>query len=241
MTAETFTREAQERLKQYLSRPGYIIPIGLGDKEAAGSVAAINLAISGTLTDDIPECMSQVIGKWVINVQDRMPEELRNSERWKTALVYAAGTGRDYEDERFDMLVRWMWTTVLPSVQPTADKHGFGEQWRHMCDTRTEAATRNLYRVIFKRCGNPTRRIGQYDFPEDAFEAAYAAVNAADVARAKVKDDINVELSYISAMAFTLSHVIDASNDPNIWERFNPPGLLEHLVWYKAIGRVVYA
>jgi hypothetical protein len=33
-----------------------------------------------------------------------------------------------------------MWGTVLPSLQPVADKNGFGEEWRVMCETRTEAA-----------------------------------------------------------------------------------------------------
>ena len=59
---------------------------------------------------------------------------------------------------------------------------------------------------------------------DNDYAAAFAAINAGD-----------------SEVAFTMSYVLDMSNDPNIWERFNPVGLLEHLVWYKAIGRVVYA
>ena len=243
MTAATFTSEAQEHLKQYLGRPGYIIPTGLGTKEAACSVAAINLAISSELADHIPDCMSRVIGEWIIYVQDRMPSEMRNSERWKTALVYAPGTGRDHEYERFDMIVNWMWTTVLPSLQPVIDKHDFGDQWRHMCEQRTEVDAREVHRAIFKKYTATNCPTGAY---EAAYAAAYAgdvakaAHDAADVARTKVMGDINVNLFDVTAMASILTNVNDASNDPNIWERLNPVGLFEHLVWYKAIGRVVY-
>ena len=109
MNAITFTREAQERLKAYLGRSGYRIPVGLGNEEAACSIAAINIAISGQLTARIPDCMSRVIAKWIITTQDVMPDELRNSERWKAALVLAAGTGRALERERSDIVVDCMW------------------------------------------------------------------------------------------------------------------------------------
>ena len=238
MPAANFTYAAQARLKRYLNRPGYIIPSGLGEKHSACSVAAINLAINGELTDSIPDCMSRVIGRWIIEVQDRMPSELRNSERWKTALVYAPGTGRHYEDERTNMLLDWMWRTVLPAGQPVADKHGFGEKWRHMCEQRTKEAANELPRAILEATsGAPTYSHFSPDCAEkvpmlyevsrycssSAYAAAFAAINAGD-----------------SKVGFAMSYVLDMSNDPNIWDRFNPIGLLEHLVWYKAIGRVVY-
>ena len=83
------------------------IPRGLGTEEAACSVAAINLALSGELTDRVPECMSPIIGRWIIGVQDRMPAEIRNSQEWRELLPFAAGTGRDrdFEWARFRVLV----------------------------------------------------------------------------------------------------------------------------------------
>ena len=81
--------------------------------------------------------MSAVIGRWVIDVQDAMPEDLRNSDDWKAALVRAAGTGRNHERERLDIILEWMWTTALPSLQPLADEYRLGEQWRQMCIERS--------------------------------------------------------------------------------------------------------
>jgi hypothetical protein len=74
---QTFTQEHRAKLEQYLAT--HTLPSGLGTKESACSIAAINLAVSGTLTDDIPDCMSEVLGKATIRLQDAMPSEMRNS------------------------------------------------------------------------------------------------------------------------------------------------------------------
>lgn len=117
---------------------------GLGTKEKACSIAAINLALTGKLTDTIPDCMSVVVGKWVIGVQDAAPASVcRDNPRWRALLPLAAGTGREREKERLDVLMEWMWGTVLPLVQPIADAIGFGAKWRELCEKRTpEAAAR---------------------------------------------------------------------------------------------------
>ena len=79
---------------------GMTLPSGVGTKESACSIAAINLALTGRLTDRIPDCMSEVVGKWIIVVQDAMPDKMRNSPAWKSLLPLAAGTGREREPER---------------------------------------------------------------------------------------------------------------------------------------------
>ncbi len=115
------------------------IPSGLGDKEEACSIAGINLALSGELTDEIPECMSLVIGKWIIAIQDGMPDAMRNSTEWKALLPLAAGTGREHEAERAAIVLDWMWS-VLAYLQPLADAKGFGDAWRTMCIVKTASA-----------------------------------------------------------------------------------------------------
>ena len=116
------------------------IPSGVGSKENDCSIAAINLALTGKLTDVIPDCMSVAIGRWIIKVQDSAPADLRNSERWRRLLPLAAGTGRDRDAERCSVALDWMWSVALPRLKPLADKHGFGESWQKMCDLRTDAA-----------------------------------------------------------------------------------------------------
>src|SRR5580692_5184621 len=136
MTPITLIQE--QKIREYVN--SHHLPKGLGTTEEACSIAAINLALSGELTDSIPECMSEVIGRWIISVQDSMPDEMRNSQAWKDLLPYAAGTGRDYEQERLKIVLNWMWEDVLPLVQPVADKHGFGKQWKTMCIEKTSKA-----------------------------------------------------------------------------------------------------
>jgi hypothetical protein len=95
---QTFTQEHKAKLEQYLAT--HTLPSGLGSKESACSIAAINLAVSGELTDEIPDCMSGVLGTAAVVLQDAMPSEMRNSLRYKTLLPDMAGTGREHEQER---------------------------------------------------------------------------------------------------------------------------------------------
>src|SRR6476661_3832939 len=99
----TFPEDAAARLTHYLAT--HHLPTGIGTKEEACSIAAINLALTGKLTDRIPECMSPVIGKWIIRIQDAMPDEMRNSAAWKALLPAAAGTGRDREADRLRIIM----------------------------------------------------------------------------------------------------------------------------------------
>src|SRR5688500_7946885 len=130
----TLTKADQKKIRDFLKNRH--IPSGLGSKEEACSIAAINLALSGELTDDIPECMSDVIGKWIITVQDKMPDDMRNSKEWRRLLPLAAGTGREHEAERLEIVLDWM-VDELKKVQPIADQYGFGSEWKTMTDERT--------------------------------------------------------------------------------------------------------
>ena len=210
MNATTFARLAQKRLEAYLARPGYIIPSGLGDEESACSIAAINLAIDNKLTDIIPRCMSAEIGLWVISAQDAMPSEMRNSKRWKAALVRAAGSGRNHEDERLDMLFDWMWTTVLPTVQPTADKYGFGDEWQRMCNERSSKAA-----------------YAAQDAIEDAIDKGGALADFVATAVSHLIQAIGYSqpATHVTRVAVNLGMLNDVT-----WERFDPIGLLERLI-----------
>ena len=164
-----FTPEHRAKLEQYLA--GHELSEGLGNKENACSLAAINLAISGMLSDDIPHCMSEVLGHATIQLQDALPATMRNSDRFKKLLPDMAGTGRERDDERLAILMDWMWGTVLPELQPIADAHGFGSEWRKMCDERTTEAARAARATA-------TAAAARADY------AAAAAASAASAARA---------------------------------------------------------
>ncbi len=111
----------------------------MGSKESACSIAGINLALSGRMTGLVPDCMSNVVGRWIISVQDRMPDAMRNSDAWRKLLPHAAcrmphaaGTGSELEDERLAMILDWMVDVVLVDIQEDADRLGFGEKWAAM-------------------------------------------------------------------------------------------------------------
>lgn len=162
----TITQEQTAAIAAKLE--GMALPQGLGDENAACSIAAINLALTGKLTDEIPACMSEVVGKWIIGVQDSMPHEMRNSARWKSLLPLAAGTGREREQERLALILDWMWGTVLPSVQPIAEAHNCGAEWLTMTTERSATAAKAAKAAAWA-----------------ARAAAWAAWRAADAAKAK--------------------------------------------------------
>jgi len=138
-----YTAEHRAKLEDYLAN--HSLPEGIGHEESACTVAAINLAISGKLTDRIPDCMSKVLGRAAIRLQDDMPDDMRNSQRYKTLIPNMAGSGRTLEKERLAVLMDWMWSMVLPQLQSIADEGGYGEQWQIMCRKRTKKAARAAY------------------------------------------------------------------------------------------------
>ncbi|WP_425155522.1 hypothetical protein [Candidatus Palauibacter sp.] len=185
--ATVWTDEADARLRAYLATPGRHIPTGLGTKDAACSVAAINLALTGELSGDVPGCMSKVIGRWIVVTQDKMPDAVRNSEGWRALLPLAAGTGREREAARLRVVMNWMWS-VLARAQPVADEHGFGGAWRAMCEQRTKDAARAAARATgpaataARATARATARAAAW---ATASAAAYAAAYAAAKAAAK--------------------------------------------------------
>ena len=207
-----FTEQHRENLNAYLKDRE--IPKGTGTKESACSVAAINLAISGKLTDDIPDCMSDVLGEAVIHIQDAMPNEIRNSKEYKALLPDMAGTGREHEKERLSILLDWMWGTVLPQVQPIADKEGFGGEWKTMCEERTYNAASAAERAVSTAsCYAP---------------AASAAASASRAANATASTARAAE-----AACCAVGSAVKASNGDNFWKAVDPISLLKRMTYLK--------
>ena len=208
-----WTQRADARLRDYLA--SHELVAGIGTEESACSVAAINLALTGKVTDTIPKCMSKVIGQWMIVVQDAMPSEMRNSSGWKCLLPMAAGTGRDREEERLALIMDWMWGTVLPDLQSVADQGGFGAEWRTMCVEKSPKAARDAAWAAAWAAGDAARDAAWAAWA--ARDAAWAAWAARDAARAA------------GAARDAARAARDAARDA-AWERYDPVGLLARLV-----------
>ena len=216
----TISSQQQQAIAAKLAQ--MVLPRGLGTEDNACSIAAINLALTGELSDDIPPCMSEVIGRWIIIVQDRMPAEMRNSAEWKHLLPLAAGTGREREQERAGIILAWMWETVLPIVQPVADIGGFGEEWKKMLSEQTleaaDAAASAANAVDYTSAANAADNVF---YAVDAAASAARTTNAAD----------NVFYAVKAVVYAARTANASAACNHSAWEVINPCGLLEKLIF----------
>ena len=211
-----WTQEADARLRDYLA--SHELADGIGTEESACSVAAINLALTEKVTDTIPMCMSEVIGQWMIVVQDAMPSEMRNSSGWKCLLPMAAGTGHEREEERLALIMDWMWGTVLPDLQSVADRGGFGAEWRMMCVEKSPKAAGAAGAAWAARAARAAAWAAARDAARDAV-AAGAAARAARAAAWAAARDAARDAAWDAVAAGAAA-----------WERYDPVGLLARLV-----------
>jgi primosomal protein N' len=204
------------------------LPAGMGDEDDACSIAAINLALTGELTDNIPDCMSTAIGCWIVVAQDAMPDAMRNSKEWKTLLPFAAGTGREHESERLALIMDWMWGTVLPTLQPLADENGFGGKWTAMCREKTEAAA---WAAAWAAWAAKAAQAAWAAKAAQAAEVARAA-KAAEVARAaKAAAEVAQAAETATwAAVWAAAARPEAAARAAVWGLFDPCGLLARLI-----------
>ena len=202
-----YTTDQRLSLEAYLTT--HFLPQGLGDEQSACTLAAINLAMSGKLTDDIPDCMSEVLGCAAIRLQDAMSTEMRNSQRYKRLIPDMPGTGRAQEQERLAILMDWMWSVVLPQIQPIADNGGFGDEWRLMCQDKTAAPARA---AVYAAADAADAAVDVADAAFDAAVAAYASAAARAAAAAAV-------------------YAARAAARADFWETIDPIGVLERMTY----------
>ena len=205
----TITTDQQNKITKTLEEMP-VICIGLGTREAACSVAAINLALSGELIDDIPACMSEMLGGWINQIQEAMPASVRNSQRWRSLLPLAAGTGREWEKERLSIIMEWMWSIVLPQLLPIAKEKGFSVEWARMLRDRDNAAA---------ACAASASRA----------KAASAAAAAAHAAHATYAASASSAIYSAVTVAYTAISFVTADR-AQYWENIDPCGLLEKLI-----------
>lgn len=151
----TITAEQEQAIADLLARTPHLAE-GMGTETRPCSVAAINLALTGSLTGAIPECMSQVIGRWIVLVQDAAPADIcRDHPRWRELLPLAAGTGREHEVERCDAVVAWMWDVLaLPEVVEAvhgAARGAWDKMLRERTPTAASAAAADLRAAAYDR------------------------------------------------------------------------------------------
>ena len=228
-----WTPEAEARLRDYLARPDYVIPKGIGTRDAACSIGAINLSLRDSLTSDIPSCMSDIIGTWIISVQDAMPDEIRNAQEWRDLLPLAAGTGRLHETERMVIVLEWMWDTVLRQFRRYADEAGFQGEWRRMLEKRTQDA------VIVAFSAAEDAKIRATVLPS---EMDSSSARKYQIGKAGELAGLVVSYTFQSLPRGRLQHVVSAADWLSMfglegrvewiarWTMMDPVGLLRRLI-----------
>jgi hypothetical protein len=235
----TITIEQRETIAKKLA--DMELSFGLGDEKSACSVAAINIALRGKLSAEIPPCMSEVIGQWIILVQDGMPRDMRNSEEWKSLLPLAAGTGREKEEERRDVVLDWMWRIVLPTLQPVADSNGFGDMWKYMIAMRTSSKmpeigkarkTALLPEFVLTRVIDAAKRAQQAERSSRTGESfSYTASQVA-----KTTWTVSEAIARYAVLCKETSEeaiVAERASKKSTWAQFNPCALLKTLIEVK--------
>jgi hypothetical protein len=215
MKSNMLTADQLAAVRRRLLKQGHI-PTGLGTDDEACTIAAINLALTGELTDDDPsECMCPVIRRWTITVQDRMPADIRDSREWREAAVQIAGSRSTSEVERLrvEEIIAWMWDALADEAVLAAIPAGARKAWDEMLTKRTPGAAANAAYV-----NNAAYA--------DAAWAAWAA-NAAYVNNAAYADAAWANnAAYYAAYAAYYASYADADA---YWGCRDPVGLLRKL------------
>jgi hypothetical protein len=215
----TFTEENKAALKDWLAT--HKLTHGVGSKEAACTVAAINMALDGRVIDHCPPCMSPVLHSWIIPIQDVIPLDLLNDGRWAALIPEAAGTNDGKDDLRIEIILNHMWSVVLPQLQPLADENGFGAEWRRMCQERTEVAA-NAARIAAWSADAEAAAAAEAEAAAQAAAEAEAAGRAADAAAHAA-----ARAAYVAAMATVVCVAIDPAT---FWNAVDPWSLLARLI-----------
>lgn len=226
----TLSSEAQQSIRDFLK--GYTLSRGVGNKKSACSIAAINLALDGRLTDTIPNCMSQVVGNWIIRVQDAMPDEIRNGDEWRNLLPFAAGTGRKSERARLEAILNGYWD-LMPEGQEAADRFGIGIMWSNAVKTRDTTELRKFTASGFWNIRQIERNF------QKAMDEAGNVASASDQVWERFDNQSNYMYLLGAWIAGGVISIVDLScigMNPKdeiremLWKKIDPVGLLAKLI-----------
>lgn len=199
---------------------------GLGTAAEPCSVAAIHIALTGRVTDGPHPCMSNVVRRWVIRVQDAMPVELLNrgtehGDRWQETLPLLVGSaaGKDVEAARLETIVHWMWDRLGGDTVPGWVPGEARQAWATMLAERTEVAATDATDAT------------DAAIAADATDAAIAAraARAANAATAAIAADAAIAAIAARAANVYAANAADALR-VSWWTAADPAGLLALLL-----------
>ena len=191
---------------------------GIGDEDEMCTIATVNMALTGELTDDLHPCVSPIIHQWVRVTQDAMPEAIRDSNEWRECVPLIAGSvaSDEIERARLERIMAWMWDALGDEAVLAAVPEDARPAWDYMLSERTAAAT--VTAVVAIRYAVA---VAPAAARADAVAAAVAAAAATSYATAAAAD--------AAADATRYAAVATRAAD-DYWGRRDPAGLLAELV-----------
>ena len=234
-----WTTEADKRLRAYLERPEYKISRDGGTSKAATSMGAIYLALTGRVgyRDRAPDCMSYTIGRWIIEAGQMMPDTMRDSPAWRELLPRAMHTDPKRDQESLKILVRWVWSTILPTLQPVADKYDINAskyvrplvrdlrlsyKWKRLLEKQAARSAEIAVSSIDRALDNLGADVLPAMHDDDLFELSRAAEAARNLIAKPTDRAACVESAATAARA--------AARTGIAWNVIEPIGLLRRMV-----------
>lgn len=225
MTDLSFTKQDREQVARFVS--SVTLSQGVGTRTSPCSIAAINLALTGELSDDRPPCMSPVIYRFAVEAQDNASPAMRNSRKWKALLPWAAGSldEDEAELERLEIVRGWLWGVVLPTVTVEMIPVPLRSPWATMMRGRNEEAADG-----FLEAARSSRRLLWGRHITEAVNwvsCAYGCPGNAEAAAESTRDACSAAACVASGIcAPRRLHSIGAA----VWDSFKPAALLRKLV-----------
>ena len=131
--------QAQEKLRAHLEK--LYNPMS-DDYIEMGAIDIIKTALGeeGECPEVIPPCISGVIARTIIILEDCMPDCQRTSPFWKETIMDAVHTGMGREKERNQTLLQWVFEKPIPVAQQIANGKNAGPAWKAMTEIRNPQA-----------------------------------------------------------------------------------------------------
>ena len=169
----------QQKVKALLATHPHL-SVGVGNEEEMCTIAAINMALTGKVSDTLHPCVSPVIHKWVIVTQDAIPGAIRDSEAWRECVPLIAGSvaSEEIERARVKRIIAWMWDALGDDAVLAFLPEDARSAWDRMLSERT---TRAAY-AAYVASGTSAAKYGE--LATRAAKAAHAAAEAARATRA---------------------------------------------------------
>jgi hypothetical protein len=219
----TLTPELAAQIRADLLNPNLHLVSGVGDAGTPGegeccTIAEIMLRLTGHLGDGPHPCVSEVIRKWVMSVQDAMPDSVRNSVEWRSAAGGIAGSATTPEAERIrcDMIMEWMWGRLADEAVLSAVPAVARPAWEQMLTERTSKSACTAEEAIKAVTGDAFSPVG--------YAATHASIAIAHAAIAPVVWDA------ANAAGTAAEAIIGARTEAAFWARADSAGLLIALI-----------